>query len=67
MWFGGSALRVLTQKASDSNLSSVNKMDKALARLTKNYRVTQSIETRNERGDTTTNSTEIRAIIEKGL
>lgn len=65
MWFGGSALRVLTQKASDSNLSSVNNMDKALARLTKNYRMTQIIETRNERGDTTTNSTEIREIIER--
>lgn len=65
MWFGGSALRVLTQRASDSNLSSVNKRDQALARLIENYRVTQIIEIRNERRDSTTNSTERSEIIGK--
>ena len=60
MWFGGSTLRVLTQRASDSHMSSVNKIDKALAMLTKNYRVTQITETRTERGDITTDTTEIR-------
>lgn len=41
-------------------MSSVNKIDKALAMLTKNYRVTQITETRTERGDITTDTTEIR-------
>ena len=49
-----------SDSASDSHMSSVNKIDKALAMLTKNYRVTQITETRTERGDITTDTTEIR-------